>query len=77
MRAWWRRTQALQRELAAIAAIDRKWWLLAGGVAFAERWAAPEVWPGAAGSPVRYGSGVACAAATPAGRPADRQIWHC
>ena len=36
MTAWARRTAELQRELAAIAEVDPRWWLLAGGVAFAE-----------------------------------------
>lgn len=36
MRAWLRRTVELQRELAAIAEPDRRWWLLAGAVALAE-----------------------------------------
>jgi len=31
----------LQRELAAIAEVDPRWWLLAGGVAVAETWARP------------------------------------
>ena len=41
MRGWARRTAALQRELAAIAEVDPRWWLLAGGVAVAETWARP------------------------------------
>jgi hypothetical protein len=44
VRSWARRTVELQRELAAIAAVDPRWWLLAGGVAFAETWAPPEVY---------------------------------
>ncbi len=36
MRAWFRRTAEIHAELAAVAPIDRWWWLLAGGVAFAE-----------------------------------------
>ena len=44
MRAWARRTAELQRELAAIAEIDRRWWLLAGGVALAETRATPEIY---------------------------------
>jgi hypothetical protein len=34
----------LQRELAAIAEVDPRWWLLAGGVALAETRALPEVY---------------------------------
>jgi hypothetical protein len=41
VRAWARRTVELQRELAAIAEVDPRWWLLAGGVAVAETWARP------------------------------------
>lgn len=44
MRAWARRAAELQRELEAIAEIDGRWWLLAGGVALAETRAAPEVY---------------------------------
>ena len=44
MRAWARRSAELQRELAAIAEVDPRWWLLAGGVAFAEVWARPAVY---------------------------------
>ncbi len=44
MRAWARRTVELQRELAAIADVDRWWWALAGGVAFAEVHAPPEIY---------------------------------
>jgi hypothetical protein len=44
VRAWARRTAELQRELAAIAEVDPRWWLLAGGVAFAEVHAPPEVY---------------------------------
>ena len=44
MRAWARRTAELQHELAAIAEIDPRWWLLAGGVAFAETRAPPEIY---------------------------------
>lgn len=44
MRAWARRTLELQRELAGIAEVDPRWWLLAGGVAFAETRAPPEVY---------------------------------
>ncbi len=44
MRGWARRTVELQRELAAIAEVDPRWWLLAGGVAFAEAWAPPEIY---------------------------------
>ena len=39
-----RRTAELQRELAAITDADPRWWLLAGGVAFAETRAPPEVY---------------------------------
>ena len=38
MRAWARRTAELHRELAGIAEVDPRWWLLAGGVAAAEAW---------------------------------------
>jgi hypothetical protein len=41
VRAWARRTVELHRELAAIAEVDPRWWLLAGGVAVAEAWARP------------------------------------
>jgi hypothetical protein len=44
MRAWARRTAELQRELAAIADVDPRWWLLAGGVALAETRARAEVY---------------------------------
>jgi hypothetical protein len=44
VRAWARRTVELQRELAAIAEIDPWWWLLAGGVAFAETRAPPAIY---------------------------------
>ena len=44
MRGWVRRTAELQRELAAIAEVDPRWWLLAGGVALAETRAQPEVY---------------------------------
>jgi hypothetical protein len=36
MRAWARRTATLHGELAAIAEVDPRWWLLAGGAAVAE-----------------------------------------
>lgn len=44
MRAWLHRTAELHRELAAIAEVDPWWWLLAGGVAFAEVHAPPEIY---------------------------------
>jgi len=44
VRAWAHRAAELQRELAAIAEIDWRWWLLAGGVALAETRAAPEIY---------------------------------
>src|ERR1700743_3732997 len=44
VRAWARRTAELQRELAAIAEVDPRWWLLAGGVALAEARAASEAY---------------------------------
>jgi hypothetical protein len=44
MRAWARRTVELQRELAAIAELDPRWWLLAAGVALAETHAPPEIY---------------------------------
>ncbi len=44
MRAWARRTAELQRELAAIADVDARWWLLAAGVALAETQAGPETY---------------------------------
>ena len=44
MRAWFRRTTELHRELAAIADVDPRWWVLASGVAFAEVWAPPDVY---------------------------------
>jgi hypothetical protein len=42
--AWARRTVDLQGELAAIADVDPRWWLLAAGVAFAETRAPAEVY---------------------------------
>src|SRR5688572_15159851 len=36
VRAWARRTVELHRELASIADVDPRWWVLAGSVAFAE-----------------------------------------
>jgi len=42
--AWARRTAELHRELAAIAEVDPRWWLVAGGVAAAETWARPDVY---------------------------------
>ena len=44
MRGWLRRTAELQRELAAIAEVDRRWWLLAAGVALAEPYAPKEMY---------------------------------
>jgi len=44
MKAWLRRTVELQRELAAIAEVDPRWWLLAGGVALAETGTPSEVY---------------------------------
>ena len=44
MRAWARRTAELQRELAAIAEADPRWWLLAAGVALVEPHAPPEIY---------------------------------
>ncbi len=44
MRGWLRRTDELQRELAAIAEVDRRWWLLAAGVALAEPYAPKEMY---------------------------------
>lgn len=44
VRAWARRTAELQGELAAIAEVDPRWWLLAGGVAVAETRAPSEVY---------------------------------
>lgn len=44
MRAWLSRTTALQRELAAIADVNRSWWLLAAGVALAEPYAPKEIY---------------------------------
>ena len=44
MRAWFSRTTALQRELAAIADVNRRWWLLAAGVALAEPYAPKEIY---------------------------------
>jgi hypothetical protein len=42
--AWARRTADLQREFAAIAEVDPRWWLLAAGVAFAETRTPSEVY---------------------------------
>ncbi len=44
MRAWLDRAVTLQRELAAIAEVDPRWWALAAGVALIEPWAPPEVY---------------------------------
>lgn len=44
MRAWIERAVTLQRELAAIAEVDPRWWALAAGVALVEPWAPPEVY---------------------------------
>ena len=44
MKAWAGRTAELHRELAAIAEVDPRWWLFAGGVAVAEQWAQPDVY---------------------------------
>jgi hypothetical protein len=44
MRAWARRTVELHRELAAIAELDPRWWLLAAGVAVLETHAPPEIY---------------------------------
>jgi len=44
MRGWVRRTAELHRELAAIAEVDPRWWMLAGGVAVAETWAPPDLY---------------------------------
>lgn len=44
VRAWARRTAELHRELAAIAEVDPRWWLFAGGVAIAETWPRPEIY---------------------------------
>jgi len=44
IRAWARRAAALQRELEAVAEIDRRYWLLSGGVALAEARAKPELY---------------------------------
>jgi hypothetical protein len=44
VRDWLRRTVELQRELAAIAEVDPRWWLLAAGVAFAETRAPSEIY---------------------------------
>jgi len=41
VRGWARRTAELHRELSAIAEVDPRWWLLAGGIAAAETWARP------------------------------------
>ncbi|MGE0868906.1 MAG: hypothetical protein AB7P03_10095 [Kofleriaceae bacterium] len=40
MRSWVRRTSELHDELGAIAELDARWWLVAGGVAAAEPWPA-------------------------------------
>jgi hypothetical protein len=37
LRSWITRTAELHGELAAIAELDRRWWLLAAGVALVER----------------------------------------
>jgi hypothetical protein len=44
VRGWVRRTAELHRELAAIAEVDPRWWMLAGGVAAAETWAPPDLY---------------------------------
>jgi hypothetical protein len=44
VRAWARRTAEIQGELAAVAEVDPRWWLLAGGVALAETRARSEVY---------------------------------
>lgn len=44
VRAWLRRTAEIQGELAAIAEVDPRWWLLAGGVAVAETFARPDTY---------------------------------
>jgi hypothetical protein len=44
VRGWARRTAELHRELAAIAEVDPRWWMLAGGVAAAETWAPPDLY---------------------------------
>ncbi len=44
MRAWAQRAASLRHELAAIAEVDPRWWLLAAGVAFVEPWAPAEVY---------------------------------
>lgn len=44
MRGWATRTAELHGELAAIAEVDPRWWLLAGGVALAETWARPDIY---------------------------------
>jgi hypothetical protein len=44
VRAWLRRTTELQRELAAIAEVDPRWWLLAAGAALAETRARSQVY---------------------------------
>ncbi len=44
MRGWLRRTTELHDELAAIADVDPRWWLLAGGVAVAETFEQPDVY---------------------------------
>ena len=40
MRDWARRTSTLHQELSAIASVDVRWWLFAGGAAAAEPWRA-------------------------------------
>src|SRR6185436_19727191 len=44
VRAWARRAAELHRELAAIAEIDARWWLLAGGAAVVETWPRPDTY---------------------------------
>jgi hypothetical protein len=44
IRGWLRRTSELQRELAAVAEVDPRWWLVAGGAALAEVHAPPEIY---------------------------------
>ncbi|HEU4730712.1 MAG TPA: hypothetical protein VFT22_22610 [Kofleriaceae bacterium] len=44
VRAWARRTAEIHDELAAIAEVDPRWWLLAGGVALAEPRARADVY---------------------------------
>jgi hypothetical protein len=41
---WAKRTVGLHRELAAIAEVDPRYWLLAGGVAITEQWGQGEVY---------------------------------